>query len=48
MTIEGGKIVKCTDKELYHYWLINWSELYSYEDYKKRVIANGTEVTDEY
>lgn len=44
MIVVNGKIVKCTDQELYKYWLTRWSDLYDYDDYKKRVIANGTEV----
>ena len=44
MIVIDGKIVKCTDKELYKYWLDRWAELYEYDDYKRRVIANGTEV----
>ena len=47
MTIEKGKIVKCTDQELYKYWLKMWADMYDYDDYKRRVKANGTEVTDE-
>ena len=46
MTIEDGKIVKCTDQELYKYWLYRWADMYDYEDYKRRCIANGTEVVD--
>lgn len=41
------KIVKCTDQELYEYWLKMWSDMYDYEDYKRRCIYNGMEVTDE-
>lgn len=40
------KIVKCTDLELYEYWLKRWSDFYSYDDYKRRCIANGTEVNE--
>ncbi len=41
------KIVKCTDLELYDYWLKRWSDFYSYDDYKRRCIANGMEVKDD-
>ena len=47
MTVENNKIVKCTDKELFFYWLDNMSELFSYEEYKGMCIRNGTEVTDD-
>lgn len=47
MTVENGKIVKCTDQELYKYWLDMWADMYDYEEYKRRVIAKGTEVVDE-
>lgn len=46
MIIVDGKIIKCTDQELYEYWLNMWSDFYDYEDYKRRVIDNGTEVTE--
>lgn len=41
MTIEKGKIVQVTDKELFNYWLKNWSELYDYTTYKRMMINKG-------
>lgn len=46
MIVTDGKIVKTTDDELYSFWLSNWSDLYSYDEYKRRVIANGVEVEE--
>ena len=47
MIVENGKIVKCTDQELYTHWLRTLSEFMDYEDYKRRCIELGTEVVDE-
>lgn len=47
MKIENGKIVECTDLELYNYWLKRWSDIYSYPDYKSRVIELGTKVVED-
>ena len=40
------KIVKCTDLELWKYWLECYSEFYPYDEYKRICITNGTEVID--
>lgn len=40
------KIVKCTDLELWEYWLERYSEIYPYDEYKRICITNGTEVID--
>lgn len=46
MEIRNGKIVKATNIELFYYWLKRWSDLLPYDEYKRRVIEAGTEVTD--
>ena len=46
MTVENGKIIKITEDELFKFWLKNWSELYSYTEYRRRMIAKGVEVID--
>ena len=46
MDIKDGKIIKCTESELYSYWLKRWSDLYSFDDYKRRCIELGTEVEE--
>lgn len=47
MIIKNGKIIKTTESELYSYWLKQWSDLYSFNDYKKQCIDLGTEVVNE-
>lgn len=47
MEIKYGKIVKITDEELYKFWLENWYDSYSYDDYKAKCIELGTKVVDE-
>lgn len=46
MTIEDGKIIKATDDELFKHWLENWSDFYSYTEYKYRMIKKGVEIVD--
>lgn len=46
MIVENGIIVKCTDDELYQYWLKQWSDIYDYRTYKRLVIDTGTEVKE--
>lgn len=47
MEVKNGKIIKATDLELYSFWLTNWSDIYSYTDYKNQCIQIGVEVTDD-
>ena len=37
MVIEKGKIVECTNDELYKYWLQVWSNILPYNEYKERI-----------
>lgn len=46
MEVRNGKIVKATSQELFEYWLKQWSDLLPYDEYKRRVMDAGTEVTD--
>lgn len=47
MVIENGIIVKCTEAELYAYYLErDWDDIYSFPEYKEMCIRFGTEVTD--
>ena len=43
MEIKNGKIVSATNVELYEYWLKQWSDIYSYTEYKNKVKELGTE-----
>ena len=47
MEIKYGKIIKITDEELYEFWLKNWSDFYSYNDYKTKCMELGTKVVNE-
>ena len=44
MIIENGKITQATEDELFKYWLKQWSDLYSYSDYKRRMIRLGVDI----
>ena len=46
MKIENGKIISCTNIELYGYWLNQWSDIYSYTEYKDRMLELGVEIQD--
>lgn len=47
MIVECGKIVKCTDSELFQFYLDSgWYEIMDYNEYKRRCIEHGTEVID--
>ena len=47
MEIKNGKITKCTNLELYEYWLKQWSDFMSYDDYKAVCIELGTTVEED-
>jgi hypothetical protein len=40
--IINGKIISCTEEELYDYWLKRYSEIISFDEYLRRVQQNGT------
>ena len=44
MKIYNGKIISCTEEELYDYWLKRYSEIIGFDEYLRRVQQNGTEV----
>ena len=44
MKIYNGKIISCTEDELYDYWLKRYSEILGFDEYLRRVQHNGTEV----
>lgn len=46
MVIEKGKIVECTDEELYKYWLQVWSNILPYNEYKERCKGIGMKVIE--
>lgn len=47
MTIKDGKIIACTDEELYAYWLKQFADVISYPEYKLRMIYDcGVEVEE--
>ena len=47
MIIENGRIVECTDAELFEHWMQHFDEVYSYWAYKDACIRKGTKVTEE-
>jgi len=47
MTVKNGKILRCTDDELFQFYVdSDWCEIMDYNEYKRRCIENGTAVTD--
>lgn len=46
MKIKYGKIIEANDDELYEFWLVHWSDIYSYTEYKDKVKALGTKVIE--
>ena len=44
MEIKDGKIKRCTDSELFDYWLKHFENIFPYEVYKAVCISKGTEV----
>ena len=47
MKIKNGKIVESTENELYSYWLDQWSDLMSFNDYKDKMINTGVTILKE-
>lgn len=46
MKIKDGKIIEATNDELYGFWLVRWSDIYSYTEYKNKIKALGTKVIE--
>ncbi len=47
MKVENGKIVECTEIELFHYYLTrDWDTVFPFDEYKRRCAANGTKITN--
>ena len=45
MKAQKGKIIECTEDELYAYYLRHgWDDLYPFDEYKRRCEANGTKI----
>ena len=44
MIVENGKIIRCTDAELFDHWLKHFENIFPYEVYKAVCINKGTEV----
>ena len=47
MEVKDGKITKCSDSELYGYWLKRYSYFMSYPDFKAACIEAGTVVEED-
>ena len=48
MKVECGKIIKCTENELFDYYLTrNFDDIFSFKDFKQKIIKAGTVVIDE-
>lgn len=47
MVIKDGKIIKCTEAELFMFWLQRWSNLIDFYTYKKKCQELGTEVIND-
>lgn len=46
MKIKDGKIIEATNDELYGFWLTQWSDIYSYTEYKDKIKTLGTKVIE--
>ena len=44
MMIANGKIIRCTDAELFEHWLKHFENIFPYEVYKAACVSKGTEV----
>lgn len=45
MKVEKGKIVECTEAELFEYYLTRgWDDIMSFAEYKDKCIKYGTQV----
>lgn len=47
MEVIKGKIKRCTEAELFMFWLKRWSELFDFYSYKKACQENGVEIITE-
>lgn len=47
MKIENGKIIECTEAELFIFWLKRWSDMFDYYTYKEQCQKNGTKIIKE-
>lgn len=47
MKIENGKIVECTDAELFDYWIERFDDVCPYESFKYACTANGVRIIEE-
>lgn len=47
MLIEDGKIVQISEDELFKYWLECWSDIYPYDEYRRKLIEKGVKITNE-
>lgn len=47
MVIRDGKIVECTDEELFDYWIKRLDDAYPYEQFKFGCVMNGTKIVEE-
>lgn len=46
MTVKDGKIVSCTEPELFAYWMSRFDSCYTFEEYKHACIKAGTEILE--
>ena len=48
MKIENGRIARCTDAELFQYWIMHsYDDIMDYYSFKRECIACGTEIIEE-
>ncbi len=46
MIIKDGKIIECTDIELFEYWLKRYDDVYSYPDFKQKMVELGVLINE--
>lgn len=44
MRIEKGRIIECTESELFIFWLKRWSDVFDYYSYKEQCKKNGMKI----
>ena len=47
MEVVKGRIKRCTEAELFMFWLKRWSDTFDFYSYKKACQENGVEIITE-
>ncbi len=47
MIVVNNKIIACTESELFDYWLTRYDDIWSYPEYKRRMVEAGVEIVND-